>query len=267
MQKLSKSPELSNLENSTPNAKDSHTNSTPNTKSFTKLKSPSSAKKDVLLTPTQIIEEDDDSKESAKPDSPNHSSNYVAKESLSAAYGRHLVEQVERDHISIRLHLKDLIHSGFKRICQLKGSWTDTLVKENDIVNILSVEVSENCDEVVIDDMNGLLVVNPDMLVSGTSIVSTLFCMRKAVLNERFKGQDGPSRSMLIGTLVHELLQVRKIMNLYFPILNFMKYCLDFLGELKTEPQKYQAGVLPIGRMLKRRPNSQRLNQFEIDQR
>ena len=39
----------------------------------------------------------------------------------------------------------------------------------------------------VIDDMNGLLVVNPDVLISGTSIVSTLFCMRKAVLNERFK--------------------------------------------------------------------------------
>ena len=55
--------------------------------------------------------------------------------------------------------------------------------------------------------MNGLVVVNPDFLVSGTSIVSTLFCMRKAVLNERFKGQEGSSRSMLIGTLVHELLQ------------------------------------------------------------
>ena len=75
--------------------------------------------------------------------------------------------------------------------------------------------------------MNGLLVVNPDMLVSGTSIVSTLFCMRKAVLNERFKGQDGPSRSMLIGTLVHELLQVRKIINVYFFILIFIKYYLD----------------------------------------
>ena len=31
--------------------------------------------------------------------------------------------------------------------------------------------------------------------------------MRKAVLNERFKGQDSGSRTMLIGTLVHELLQ------------------------------------------------------------
>ena len=42
----------------------------------------------------------------------------------------------------------------------------------------------------VIDDMNGLVVVNPDLLISGTSIVSTLFCMRKAVLNERFKVMD-----------------------------------------------------------------------------
>ena len=77
---------------------------------------------------------------------------------------------------------------------------------QGDIVNILGLDEDVNKDW-VIDDMNGLLVVNPDMLISGTSIVSTLFCMRKAVLNERFKGQEGSSRSMLIGTLVHELLQ------------------------------------------------------------
>jgi DNA replication ATP-dependent helicase Dna2 len=39
--------------------------------------------------------------------------------------------------------------------------------------------------------MSGLLVVHPDLLLSGTSIVSSLFCMRKAVLNERFKGVEG----------------------------------------------------------------------------
>ena len=66
--------------------------------------------------------------------------------------------------------------------------------------------------------MNGLIVVNPDFLVSGTSIVSTLFCMRKAVLNERFKGQEGSSRSMLIGTLVHELLQESLKRNLRSPV-------------------------------------------------
>ena len=57
---------------------------------------------------------------------------------------------------------------------------------QGDIVNVLGLDEEVNKDW-VIDDMNGLLVVNPDMLISGTSIVSTLFCMRKAVLNERFK--------------------------------------------------------------------------------
>ena len=53
----------------------------------------------------------------------------------------------------------------------------------------------------------GLIVVSPDHLSSGTSVVSALFCMRKAVLAERFKGLGGGSRVMLVGTLVHELIQ------------------------------------------------------------
>jgi hypothetical protein len=36
-----------------------------------------------------------------------------------------------------------------------------------------------------------MLVVNPDHLVSGTSVVSALFCLRKAVLAEKFKGGGG----------------------------------------------------------------------------
>ena len=91
-----------------------------------------------------------------------------------------------------------------RRKCTLKGTWFDTSIRQGDIVNVLGLDEEVNKDW-VIDDMNGLLVVNPDVLISGTSIVSTLFCMRKAVLNERFKGQEGSSRSMLIGTLVHEL--------------------------------------------------------------
>ena len=37
----------------------------------------------------------------------------------------------------------------------------------------------------------GLVVVNPDHLVSGTAVVSALFCLRKAVLAEKFKGGGG----------------------------------------------------------------------------
>ena len=73
-----------------------------------------------------------------------------------------------------------------RRKCTLKGTWFDTAIRQGDIVNVLGLDDEVN-EDWVIDDMNGLLVVNPDVLISGTSIVSTLFCMRKAVLNERFK--------------------------------------------------------------------------------
>ena len=50
---------------------------------------------------------------------------------------------------------------------------------------------SDELDAFLVDNATGLLVVEPDRMVSGTSIVSTLCCMRKAVLNECFKGLDG----------------------------------------------------------------------------
>lgn len=68
----------------------------------------------------------------------------------------------------------------------------------------------ENCDTIelaIIDRRNGLIVVRPDLLVSGTSVVSSLFCQRKAVLSERFRGIDATNQIMLNGTLVHRMLQ------------------------------------------------------------
>ena len=59
----------------------------------------------------------------------------------------------------------------------------------------------------VVEDAKGTIVVEPDMLVSSTAVVSSLFCMRKAVLAEKFKGMEGGNRVMLLGTIVHELLQ------------------------------------------------------------
>ena len=58
-----------------------------------------------------------------------------------------------------------------------------------------------------VDDSSGLLVVDPDRLVSGTSVVSSLFCRRKAALSEWFKGLEGGSKTMFVGTLAHSLLQ------------------------------------------------------------
>ena len=125
-------------------------------------------------------------------------------------FGRHVVVDVSRHLSEIRLTLKNSLPSDDSTkstlVCILRGSWINTQVAQGDIVNVLT-DFSDLHDAYVIADLNGLLVVDPDKLISGTSIVSSLFCMRKSVLNEIFKGLDGSSKTMFIGTLVHELLQ------------------------------------------------------------
>ncbi|XP_044570904.1 DNA replication ATP-dependent helicase/nuclease DNA2 isoform X2 [Drosophila ananassae] len=46
-----------------------------------------------------------------------------------------------------------------------------------------------------------------DLLISATTLTGSLFCRRKSVIQERFRGLDAGSSVMVIGTLVHELLQ------------------------------------------------------------
>lgn len=58
-----------------------------------------------------------------------------------------------------------------------------------------------------VDDNNGFIIKHPDILVTGTTIVGSLFCRRQAVLNYLFPGVDSKNSSMLVGSLVHELLQ------------------------------------------------------------
>ncbi|XP_067637640.1 DNA replication ATP-dependent helicase/nuclease DNA2 [Eurosta solidaginis] len=91
--------------------------------------------------------------------------------------------------------------------CQLQKQWSQLEVKAGDIVSIKAVyDDALNCYKV--DNEQGLCVSNPDTLISGTSVVGSLFCRRKAVLQDRFKGIDANSKIMVIGSMVHEFLQL-----------------------------------------------------------
>ena len=128
------------------------------------------------------------------------------KESLAAQYGRHKVLNVQQEGSSLVLTLlEEGTGAGRKKTLTLKGSWASAVVNVDDIINVDATWRPD--DTAVVDDKEGLVVVHPDILVSGTAIVSALFCMRKAYLSEKFRGQEGGNRVMLIGTAVHELLQ------------------------------------------------------------
>lgn len=121
-------------------------------------------------------------------------------------FGRYVVTAVEQDAYkgSLLLRLASVQNNEVKT-CKLDGFWSQSVVSEGDIVHILFTNLAD--EHFTIDNSKGLIVINPDFLISGTSVVSAVFCRRKAVLNERFKGMDSGNQLMLIGSLVHQLFQ------------------------------------------------------------
>ena len=65
----------------------------------------------------------------------------------------------------------------------------------------------------IVDNHYGFLVNQPNTLISGTSVVGALFCNRRSIFSEKFRGIEslpyqGPgSHYMLTGSLTHQLLQ------------------------------------------------------------
>ncbi|XP_070763238.1 DNA replication ATP-dependent helicase/nuclease DNA2 [Enoplosus armatus] len=88
--------------------------------------------------------------------------------------------------------------------CLLKDGWEMTPVCRGDVVHL---EGRSDGGSWLVDREQGFLVLLPDSLISGTSISSSIRCMRRAVLGDMFKSFDGGSKQMLNGTMVHEVFQ------------------------------------------------------------
>ncbi|XP_004470579.2 DNA replication ATP-dependent helicase/nuclease DNA2 [Dasypus novemcinctus] len=92
----------------------------------------------------------------------------------------------------------------YKELCILRNDWCSVPVEPGDIIHL---EGDCTSDTWIIDKDFGYLILYPDMLISGTSVASSIRCMRRAVLSETFKSSDPVTRQMLIGTVLHEIFQ------------------------------------------------------------
>lgn len=91
-------------------------------------------------------------------------------------------------------------------IAQLNDGWADTEVKVGDRVSIIGSRPDPDRGGIITLDCNkGLLVLNPDQLVSGTSVMAAMRCVRQAYLQDLLAGDT--SRAAVLGQLSHELLQ------------------------------------------------------------
>ncbi|NXM66672.1 DNA2 nuclease, partial [Serilophus lunatus] len=91
-----------------------------------------------------------------------------------------------------------------KELCILRNGWESVPVVPGDIVH---VEGECSSGTWLINDQSGYLVLYPDLLLSGTTVSSSIRCVRRAVLSERFRGSESGSQQMLVGTILHEIFQ------------------------------------------------------------
>lgn len=93
---------------------------------------------------------------------------------------------------------------GQERILHLCDEWFYSVVGPGDTLNV--VGEFDNAGRCIVDRAKNLIIVHPDILLSGTRVASSFTCPRRAVLDERLKSTEHSSVALL-GTLLHQLFQ------------------------------------------------------------
>ncbi|XP_017953827.2 DNA replication ATP-dependent helicase/nuclease DNA2 [Drosophila navojoa] len=115
------------------------------------------------------------------------------------------LERLPRTH-DLVLQLRSDEDAEAKAVCHLQAPWNQTPLEQGDLLS-LKAEWQPTLAAYVVNKEQGYCVIHPDLLISSTSVTGSLFCRRKAVLQDRFRGVDSTNAVMIVGTLVHELLQ------------------------------------------------------------
>lgn len=84
----------------------------------------------------------------------------------------------------------------------IREDWYDVIAEKADIVHVIGKP-----GQSIIDNTSGMLIVNPDFLVSSTTVADSFGCVRRAVLQDRVKATGDISRPLVYGSILHELFQ------------------------------------------------------------
>lgn len=123
-------------------------------------------------------------------------------------------------------------------LCILRNGWSSVPVEPGDIVHIEGDCTSEPW---IVDDDFGYFILSPDMLISGTSVASSIRCLRRAVLSETFRVSDTATRQMLIGTILHEVFQ--KAISESFAPEKLQELALQTLREVRHLKEMYRLNL------------------------
>lgn len=91
----------------------------------------------------------------------------------------------------------------------VRGDSAELDLQPNDIIHVI---LTSPDSPRLIDNTNNLIIWNPDILVSSTTVADQLFCPRKTVITKRFSFPGEASIPLIVGTTVHEIFQACFIM-------------------------------------------------------
>ncbi|WVQ74886.1 hypothetical protein IAR50_004493 [Cryptococcus sp. DSM 104548] len=126
-----------------------------------------------------------------------------------------------------------------KRVVHLKDRWADTPVKKDDVVNIVSPCISTTPTTPIVitfRDPSTFLIHHPDLMLTMTSIANAMPCPRKPILQTLIKTPAPPTKPLLYGTVLHQLLQDALVEQKFGAVETFRR--LD--KELKKEERRLE---------------------------
>ncbi|KAJ4958932.1 hypothetical protein NE237_026043 [Protea cynaroides] len=93
---------------------------------------------------------------------------------------------------------------GEEHVLHLRDEWFHSIIGPGDTIHVIGEFDGQG--KCVVDHDNNLVIVHPDILVSGTRVAASFSCPRRTVLDERLKCIEH-STAALIGTLLHQIFQ------------------------------------------------------------
>lgn len=96
--------------------------------------------------------------------------------------------------------------SHAERAIYLRDEWYYVKVENGDVIHVIGKTNT-------INNASGMIIVNPDILISSTTVADSFGCKRRAVLQDRVKATSVINRPLVYGSILHELLQKALVSN------------------------------------------------------
>lgn len=124
-------------------------------------------------------------------------------------------------------------HDEQEMYIKLRDNWLDCVPVVQNIIHIIGDYKDRPQECIVVNNEDNLMVVQPDLLITCTTVSEGFFCKRKLVLRDRLKSGSETNIHMIYGSIIHEIFQFCVSANVFTS--EFINEKIDILVEAFLE--------------------------------